>query len=256
MAPFARNSKKTLFFPIAGMVLLIILAVLFYYRISLKQTLEMESRKIFLPAEVSSSTVRKAVAENKEIAKINIFVPFVSQAPLGIWDAVHEETCEESSVLMIEAFIQVVKDYPRQEMEDNLQKMIAWEKDTFGYFEDTTVEETARIMTEYLGIKNVKVYYNISINDIKKELLQGRPVIVPTAGKILPNPYFKNGGPVYHMLVVKGFTNNNKFITNDPGTNTLGENLTYNFNDLYNAIHDWVKDGDILTGKKAMIVVE
>ena len=187
------------------------------------------------------------------LAEINLAVPFVSQAPLGNWDAVHEETCEEASALMLNGFYKKEK-YTRQQMEDELQRIIAWEKDNLGFFEDTTAEETARFMQEIYNLKAV-VVYDVTIEDIKKELAAGHPVIIPAAGKVLPNPYFSNGGPVYHMLVLKGYTKDGKFISNDPGTNTLGENFTYKFNDLYNAIHDWVKDGDILTGRKAMIVV-
>lgn len=258
---FNRIQKKYVFLVIAFILAIaFVVSVLLSYRTPIKQNIELQSRKILLPTAQTTSTLKKnveqAVKEKKIIPEVNIAIPFVSQAPLGVWDAVHEETCEEASMLMIEAFIQGRTDYPRQEMEDNLQKIISWEKDTFGYFEDTNVEETAKVMTDYLGLQNTKVYYEISIDDIKNQLRKGHPVMVPTAGKVLPNPYFSNGGPIYHMLVIKGFTKDGLFITNDPGTNKLGEDLTYSFNDLYNAIHDWVKDGDILTGKKAMIVVE
>lgn len=186
--------------------------------------------------------------------EINLAVPFVSQAPSKNWDAVHEETCEEASALMVNGFYQEKK-YSRLQMEEELQKIIAWEKENLGFFEDTTAEETARMMRELFGLKGAVVIYDITIEDIKKELAAGRPVIIPAAGKILPNPYFSNGGPLYHTLVLKGYTKDGKFISNDPGTNTLGENFTYDFEALYKAAHDWVPGGDILTGRKAMIVV-
>ncbi len=197
----------------------------------------------------SSSTKKSELPE-----EINLAVPFVSQAPSKNWDAVHEETCEEASVVMINGFYKK-EEYSRARMEEELQKLIAWQKENLGFFEDTTAEETALMMKEVYDLK-AKVIYNVTIEDIKKELAAGRPVIIPAAGKLLPNPYFSNGGPIYHMLVLKGYTKDGKFISNDPGTNTLGENFTYKFADLYNAIHDWVKDGDILTGPKVMIVVE
>ncbi|MBI5732097.1 MAG: C39 family peptidase [Candidatus Magasanikbacteria bacterium] len=188
--------------------------------------------------------------------EINLAVPFVSQAPLKNWDAEHEETCEEAAVLMLGGFYQGIKKFTRQEMEDKLQEIIVWEKEKFGYFEDTTAEQTVQILREFFNLTGARVYYDFSIADIKKHLALGRPVIVPAAGKLLPNPYFRNGGPLYHMLVLKGYTKDGKFISNDPGTNTLGEDFTYKLEALFNAIHDWRVDKDILQGRRAMIVVE
>jgi len=222
-----------------------------------KAALKLKEKNKLSPSVDSQGAATASTTEaNKKLpTEINLDVPFVSQAPLKNWDATHEEACEEASVLMVNGFYKGEK-YARQEMEDNLQKIITWEKEKFGFFEDTTAEETARILREYFGLTGATVYYDITVEDIKRELAAGRPVIVPAAGKILPNPYFRNGGPLYHMLVLKGYTKDGKFISNDPGTNTLGENFTYKFDDLYNAIHDWRADKDILKGRKAMIVVE
>jgi len=207
------------------------------------------------PPSTASSSVQDSLQENVLPMEINLAVPFVSQAPFKNWDALHEETCEEASAVMINGFYTSVKVYTRGQMEDELQKIVDWENINFGFFEDTTAEETVQFIKAIYGL-NAVVKYDITLDDIKQTLASDQPVIVPAAGKLLPNPYFSNGGPLYHMLVVKGYTKDGKFITNDPGTNTLGENFTYKFDDLYNAIHDWVKSGDVLTGRKAMIVVE
>ena len=47
---------------------------------------------------------------------------------------------------------------------------------------------------------------------------RGVPVLLPAAGRLLRNPYFSGQGPLYHMLVVKGYTRDGKIITDDPGT--------------------------------------
>lgn len=208
-----------------------------------------------LPVVTTTSAISTSSNSTILPEEINLAVPFVSQAPFRNWDEVHNETCEEASVLMVNGFYKK-EIYTRQEMEDNLLSLVEWQKEKFGFFEDTNVEETVQMMREFFGFTEAKVIYDITVEDIKKELAAGRPVIIPAAGKLLPNPYFRNGGPVYHMLVLKGYTKDGKFISNDPGTNTLGENFTYEFGALYDAIHDWVKDGDILTGRKAMIVVK
>ena len=55
------------------------------------------------------------------------------------------------------------------------------------------------------------------------------------------------------MLVIKGYTKDGRFITNDPGTRR-GANYLYDPNIVLNAIHYW-NGGDVKNGKKAVIVV-
>jgi len=91
-----------------------------------------------------------------------------------------------------------------------------------------------------------------SVNDLKRAVANGYPVIVPASGKELPNPNFRNGGPLYHMLVVKGYTAD-RIITNDPGTH-LGADFTYTYDGLMNAAHDW-NGGDVTHGAPVMIII-
>ena len=72
-------------------------------------------------------------------------------------------------------------------------------------------------------------------------------------GKALPNPYFRNGGPVYHALIIRGYTAD-AFITNDPGTRS-GENFLYAYDTLLHAIHDW-NHGNVKDGKRVVLVVD
>jgi hypothetical protein len=75
---------------------------------------------------------------------------------------------------------------------------------------------------------------------------------VPADGKKLDNPNFKNGGPVYHMLVIKGFTGD-KFITNDPGTR-LGADFIYTQSNLMYSLADWDENKNAATGGKVGLV--
>ena len=134
-----------------------------------------------------------------------------------------------------------------------LLEIKAFEEKRFGYYEDTTAEETAVILREFYGIEKVKLVLSPSVSDIKQALAQGKAVIVPAAGRLLGNPYFQTPGPDYHMLVIKGYTGDGNFITNDPGTRR-GENFIYAPEVLMNAIHDW-NPADINSGRKVMIVV-
>jgi len=73
-------------------------------------------------------------------------------------------------------------------------------------------------------------------NDIKKILSEGYIIIAPTYGQKLNNPHFTPPGPVYHMLVIKGYDSEN-FITNDPGI-WQGKNFIYSYDNLFNSICD------------------
>lgn len=193
-----------------------------------------------------------APEETTEFPKeINLAVPFTTQAPSADWNLPYKETCEEASLIMVNYFLKNQGLTPSL-ADREILNLIGYQKQKLGYFEDTDAETTAQIMRDYYGHKGAKAVYGITINDIKKEVAKGRPVIVPAAGRLLGNPFFAFPGPLYHMLVIKGYTEEN-FITNDPGTRR-GENFLYPFDRLFNAVHDW-NGGDVYNGRKAMIVV-
>lgn len=238
----------------------------FWNRVDIKQSVLAWQNKRALPAAVNLEQLKKTIISpikytaKKETAdalpeEINIAVPFISQAPYAVWDPLHDDACEEASLIMLDAFYRGIKKINKEEAELAIQNLIKWENAKYGYFEDTTAEQGVEMLTQFFKLNGAKVVYDITIDDIKKELAQGRPVVVPAAGKLLKNPYFRGGGPLYHMLIIKGYTKDNRFITNDPGTRR-GADFTYTMDALYNAIHDWREDRDILQGRKAMIVIE
>lgn len=251
-------------------IFLVVVGVVFNYRVALRQkvedwyrvkdlppavALEPKVEVVAQPKTVTAVVEKKAPVEKTLPAEINLAVPFIVQAPFANWDAIHEDACEEASAIMVNVVYKGIKSISQDEAEKQIQALTEWEIKRFGYFEDTTAAETALMMQEYYGLAGAQVIYNITVEDIKKELVAGRPVIIPAAGKLLGNPNFRNGGPPYHMLVIKGYTKTGLFIVNDPGTKR-GADYTYTVETLYNAIHDWVKDGDILDGRKAMIVIK
>jgi hypothetical protein len=186
-------------------------------------------------------------------AEINLNVPFTIQAPHQNWVMPYKEFCEEASVLMAASYI-TGQDIPNPDFADAKMKEIQnYEIDRFGYYEDTTAEETATILNDNYNLETVELIYNPSIDDIKTALSKDQVVIVPAAGRQLGNPYFSGLGPLYHMLVIKGYTKDDKFITNDPGTRR-GADYIYDFDVIMNAMHDW-NNGDVTNGQKVIIVV-
>ncbi|MBI2484542.1 C39 family peptidase [Candidatus Uhrbacteria bacterium] len=194
-------------------------------------------------------------------AQVNLAVPFASQAPYGVWDEVHEDTCEEAAILMVDRYYKGERGTLDAEgVEKELQALVAFENKTFGFFEDTTARETAELVRLFYQYPKVELIVEPTAEDIKAHVRAGRPVVLPTAGRILANPYFSGAGPKYHMIVVKGYTEDG-FIVNDPGTKR-GADWLYDTDHLMRSIHDWeVPEGienhpaDIPKEKKVAIVI-
>ncbi|MDD5039868.1 MAG: C39 family peptidase [Patescibacteria group bacterium] len=185
--------------------------------------------------------------------ELNLDVPFTTQSPFAEWTEQDNESCEEAASLIVHYYWQK-KTFTKEIAKQELQGIVDFENEHLGKFKDTTAEETAQLIKDMWGYERVDVRYDVTIDDIKREVSEGRPVILPTAGRLLGNPNFRSPGPVYHMLVVRGWTRD-MMITNDPGTRK-GEEYQYAPGVLQNAIHDWNGTGDAIEqGRKAMIVV-
>ena len=187
-------------------------------------------------------------------AQINLAVPWMSQAPDSNWDMPYQEACEEASMLMVDGFYRKMTGrFPVDEADAAIKKLVEYENKTRGDYKDTTAKETADILKGYFGYKDVRVLPFKTSDDIKGIVGRGYPVIIPFSGKELKNPNFRNGGPLYHMLVIKGYTEDGLFITGDPGTRK-GEDYTYPYQRIIEAAHDW-NGGNVEDGAKVMIVV-
>ncbi|MFH1367255.1 MAG: C39 family peptidase [Patescibacteria group bacterium] len=184
-------------------------------------------------------------------SEFNLVVPFTTQSPFAEWTEQDNESCEEAAILTVHYYWQK-KTFTKQIAKDELQKIVDYEMAHLGFYKDTDAEETAKLAKDMWGYSRVDVIWDPTLDDIKQQVYAGRPVILPTAGRELHNPNFKTPGPIYHMLVVRGWTKDT-IITNDPGTRK-GENYQYSPDILMNAVHDW-NDGDIMNGEKAMIVI-
>ncbi len=185
-------------------------------------------------------------------AIFSIEVPFTSQAPIYNWDTLHENACEEASLIMLYYWINNKAFASPEEAEIEILKLSEYEKNT-GYEFSISLNELKTIAEKHFLIKNLTLKTIDNSQQIKEIIASGSPVIVGAAGKILPNPNFKNGGPNYHMLLIKGYDTNG-FITNDPGTRK-GENFYYKNDELYNAIHDW-DPNNILNGQKNIMYLK
>lgn len=169
--------------------------------------------------------------------KVFLNIPFTSQAPHGTWNHTYNEACEEASILMVVRYLQN-KGITPFEADREILKMVDYQEKHYGGHRDLSSKQTAKLMEEAYKITNYQVVAPASIETLVNALSQKHPVIVPMAGRLLRNPYYKRPGPVYHMIVIKGYDLNRKeFITNDPGTKR-GLNYRYSFNTIKKAWHD------------------
>ncbi len=199
------------------------------------------------PAGEPSATSKENIPLPSEL---NLKMTFYSQAPFGDWDYPWQEACEEASILLV-ANTYFNRGWSREEFRDEILKLVDWETRTYGDYKHTDVIQNTRILSELFGLQSV-VMEDPTYDDVRRSLSRGHFLIAFFAGKRLGNPFYKNGGPNYHVMVIKGFKDGGKIITSDVGTRH-GEDYVYTWDVVQNALHDYAEP--IESGAKRMIEV-
>lgn len=259
---------------VALLVLLLIGLFIYFDRVQILEFARKQTRETLPPAmgyqetqggdtkppaviskPVTTKPVQPSASSVKVVEGMNLSVPFTSQAPTGDWNQPFQDACEEASVLMVKEYYakNTARVIDPSAATKSLLEMVTFEDTTLGYFLDTTVAETAIFAEKMYGFAKSEIISDPTIAQLKERLNKGEPIIVPAAGRLLKNPYFTAPGPVYHMLVIRGYTKDNKFIVNDPGTKH-GEAYVYAFETIMNAMHDWDAK-DVLNGKKVVLIL-
>ncbi|MFA4815604.1 MAG: hypothetical protein WC924_03970 [Candidatus Gracilibacteria bacterium] len=170
-------------------------------------------------------------------------VPFVSQAPYGVWvdpwASFAEEACAYMSYLW-------ANNQEAQSLEITGQALLAlrdWETTNLGTYKDTDLTQTLRLLTEFYPL-HAELSYDVTRENLLAQLDQGKILILPVQN--LENPHYGKPGPVFHMLVVYGYEGE-EFITNDPGT-MRGEAYHYDIQKILEAARD-------LNGEVRMLVL-
>lgn len=177
-------------------------------------------------------------AHSSPLSEINLPVPFTPQAPHANWKMPYQEACEEAAALMA---IRYVFGNPIDNADDadaGIKDLVRANEEILRYPVDQTAEQLMELILEIDPAIPVSLVHNPSIDDLKQTLSQGKVIIVPAAGRKLKNPFYVRPGPVYHMLVLRGYTDDGYFITNDPGTKR-GEGYLYPFDVMMEAMGDW-----------------
>ncbi len=182
-------------------------------------------------------------------------VPFTPQAPTANWDELHNEACEEAVAIMAHEYFSgnTSTTLAPSLVETEISKITDWFTKRYGYYLDTTSNETAEMIRELYDL-NTNLIANFTETDIKEALAENKLVLISFNGRLLGNPNYKSPGPIHHMLLIKGYSKEG-YVTNDPGTRN-GRGYTYDFETLFNAAADWdhsIKTVDL--NKKIAIIV-
>lgn len=195
-----------------------------------------------VPSSATSPTMLPDEIEgNEELeleipVELNLTMPFYTQAPYANWGYPWQEACEEASILLV-ANEYWKHHWNKAQFNQQILDMVDWQNKRYGDYWHTTMAQTSEMLKEILGLDSV-IHDNPSLDDMKRILMKGHFIVMPLDGKALKNPYFSHGGPLYHVLVVKGWTKENGIITNDVGTRR-GEDYVYSWNVIKGALHDY-----------------
>lgn len=163
-------------------------------------------------------------------------VPFSAQAPTDNWN--RNEDCEETSITMANAFLTGTTEdkLPANAAQNAINNLKTWEQANLGYNANTGVDATSKMAQGAFGL-TITQLPNFTEADLKQALTANHPILLPINAKLLGNTQYKNGGPLYHMIVLRGFKGDS-FIVNDPGTDN-GDGNEYPFSILQKASADW-----------------
>lgn len=164
-------------------------------------------------------------------------VPFFAQAPMGDWNQPWQDACEEASIIL-GAYWLKNKPLTKQKFIQEIQYLVQLQNTMFGSYVDTTIDQTKTMYDRYYGIWTTSIIDQPSIQDLKEQLAQWHLIVAPFAGKKLWNPYYSNGWPRYHMMLIVGYDETH-FITHDVGTRH-GQNFRYTHHVIIDALHDFV----------------
>lgn len=170
-------------------------------------------------------------------------VPFVSQAPYGLWTDPWAYMAEESSAYMAYLWANGLEAGDREVSAQALLTAKEWEEANLETYKDTDLDQTLRLLQGFYGVE-AQISYEVTRESMEAQLSAGKILMVPVLN--LKNPHYGEPGPVFHMIVlfrVEGET----FISNDPGT-IRGASYAYEIQKILESVQD-------LNGETRMIVV-
>lgn len=201
------------------------------------------------PSEASEAIILEDIFEQKNSSiealpsTVNT-VPFISQAPYGVWDKPWSDYAEEASMLMASKWAKN-ETLNQATVPDELLAIGTWEGEQFGTSANTDALQTLRVLKEFLGL-DAELSYSVDQESLKRALNEGKILLVPVNGKILANSHYGDPAPEFHMILIYGHEGEN-FLTHDPGT-IRGDSTVYEIQKVLESIQD-------LNGEDRVIVI-
>jgi hypothetical protein len=171
----------------------------------------------------------------------NLDVPYINEAPEDIWTGSWKNACEEAVIAMADKYHAGVKSVSIPEAKVYLQNLFNIQQREYGSDANSDAVRTLEIIENHAGF-GAKLVTNPTIEDIKAELVAGRPVLGFHRGFDLKNkniPFLATGSS-YHTTVIKGYNDEKGiFITHDPGDSKEGADHAYEYNLFMKSLHDY-----------------
>lgn len=166
---------------------------------------------------------------------VSLKMEFTSQAPEGNWGEPWYNDCEEVSIVMVDSFYNNRK-LTREVAKKEILRIIDIKEKAYGPSLDENAEEMVDLINNYLNWK-AWIVENPTINQIKEQIDNGHPVLLPADGRKLDNRYYTT--TEYHVFVISGYDDDKKtFIVQDAGT-YHGKDYQYSYATVQNAMHDY-----------------
>jgi len=193
-----------------------------------------------LSFEVNAKTVYKR--------QVRLGVPFATQIPDGVWVKPYSQACEESSIVMIDEYYNGKTGVlGEQETKQKMRPLFEYQNKIYGDNDNSNAYRTSDMIERVAHNFFSTVVENPQLEDIKLELMEGRPVITFHHGYSLQNKNvpFLNTSSSFHTIVLVGYDDGDKqFIVHEPGMSN-GNFITYGYDIVMSSMSDYVHE----TGK-------
>ena len=191
------------------------------------------------PVELSFPKKNSNAVE--EVKKVVLSVPYISEAPRGIWSEPWVNGCEEASIAMVEKYYLGRESVSIEEAESFMQILFDAQDLLYGSNRNADSVRVARLISDYASFNGV-IKDNPTLEEIKNELWQNHPVIAFHYGFALQNKniLFLATGSSYHNTVIIGYDDaTREFIVNDSGDEIDGQNHRYSYDLFMNSLRDY-----------------
>lgn len=203
---------------------------------------------------IPAPTPSAAPSLNPQTSRV-LPVPYINEAPSGNWTGPWKNACEEASITMVEFYYRGRKSVTIREAEEFMSMLFAKQDKLYGSNVNADAEQLVYLIENFTSFKGVTVR-NPTIEQIKAEIDDERPVISPHYGFALNNPNipFLRTGTSYHMMVIIGYDDERRqFIVNDDGDTKAGASHRYGYDLFRNSLHDFSHERNKADGPPTVV---